>query len=121
MLPMVGYSPLPPLFGEDASYKVECLFAHEDRGSHSCPKKLYLIKWPGYALEHNSLGPESNLSVEVLKSIGMQHPSQKTCLHAMVLEDSTLGDLVIVKGIKGLHTSWDYDVRQCSHLVSNDL
>ena len=56
-----------PVFEEDASYEVERVFSHEDRGSRSRPKKFYLIKWLGYALEHNSWEPEMNLSVEVLK------------------------------------------------------
>ena len=57
----------PPVFEEDASYEVERVLSHEDRGSHSRPKKFYLIKWLGCALEHNSWEPECNLSVEVLK------------------------------------------------------
>ena len=59
--------PPPPIFEEDASYEVEHVLSHEDRGSRSRPKKFYLIKWLGYALEHNSWEPECNLSVEVLK------------------------------------------------------
>ena len=43
------------------------MLSHEDRGSRSRPMKFYLIKWLGYALEHNSWEPECNLSVEVLK------------------------------------------------------
>ena len=31
------------------------------------PQEIYLIKWLGYALKHDSWEPESNLSVEVLK------------------------------------------------------
>ena len=46
--------PPPPVFEEDASYEVERMLLHEDRGSCSRPKKFYLIKWLGYALEHNS-------------------------------------------------------------------
>ena len=56
-----------PVFEEDASYEVERVLSHEDRRSRSRPKKFYLIKWLGYALEHNSWEPECNLSVEVLK------------------------------------------------------
>jgi hypothetical protein len=59
-------SPLP-IFEEDASYEVERVLSHENRGSRSRPKKFYLVKWLGYALEHNSWEPECNLSVEVLK------------------------------------------------------
>jgi hypothetical protein len=59
--------PLPPIFEEDASYEVERVLSHEDRGSCSRPKKFYLINWLGYALEHNSWEAECNLSVEVLK------------------------------------------------------
>ena len=63
---MVQPSP-PPIFEENASYEEERVLSHEDRGSHSRPNKIYLIKWLGYALEHNSWEPECNLSVEVLK------------------------------------------------------
>ena len=56
-----------PVFEEGASYEVERVLSHEDRGSRSRPKKFYLIKWLGYALEHNSWEPECNFSVEVLK------------------------------------------------------
>jgi hypothetical protein len=59
--------PPPPVFKEDASYEIEQVLSHEDRGSCSRPKKLYFIKWLGYALEHNSWELECNLSVEVLK------------------------------------------------------
>jgi hypothetical protein len=59
--------PPPPVFEEDASYEVERVLSHENRGSRSRPKKFYLIKWLGYALEHNSWEPECNLSVEILK------------------------------------------------------
>ena len=58
---------LLPILEEDASYKVERVLSHEYRGSHSCPKKFYLIKLLMYALEHNSWEPESNLSVEFLQ------------------------------------------------------
>ena len=37
--------PPPPIFAEDASYEIEHVLSHEDRGSHSRPKKFYLIKW----------------------------------------------------------------------------
>ena len=36
--------PPPPIFEEDASYEVERVLSHEDRGSRSRPKKFYLIK-----------------------------------------------------------------------------
>ena len=59
-------TPLPPIFEENASYEIERVLSHEDRGSRSRPKKFYLIKWLGYAFEHNSWEPECNLSVKIL-------------------------------------------------------
>ena len=55
--------PPSPIFEEDASYEA---FLHEDRESHCCPKKFYLINWFKYALEHNSWEPESNLTLGVI-------------------------------------------------------
>ena len=59
--------PPTPIFEEDASYEVERKFSHEDRGSRSRSKELYLIKWFGYALEHKPWKLESTLTEEVLK------------------------------------------------------
>ena len=56
-----------PIFEENISYEVECMFPQEDRGSYSHPKILHLIKWLKYALDHTSWKLKNNLSVEVLK------------------------------------------------------
>lgn len=52
------HAPPSPNFQEDASYEVERMLLHADRGSCSHAKKFYLIKWLGYALEHNSWEPK---------------------------------------------------------------
>lgn len=59
--------PPPPVFKEDVLYEVECMLSSKDRGSHSCPKKIYIIKWLRYALGHNSLVLESNFNAKILK------------------------------------------------------
>lgn len=65
---MAVYSlPPSPIFEDNASYEVEHVLAHENKGSRPHPKKFHLIKWLRYALVHNSWEPESNLNVEVPK------------------------------------------------------
>ena len=97
--------PHPPIFAEDASYEVKRVFSHEDRWSRSRPKKFYLIKWLGYALEHNSWEPEYNLSVEVLKEYwdavakledrltrkGVKHDGEAPAAHKRLRRKESLG------------------------------
>ena len=46
--------------------------------------------------------------------------SNKTLLYVR-LEDSIMGDMIILKGKGELLTSWDYDVTKCFHLINNTL
>jgi hypothetical protein len=58
---------LLPTLEEGASYKVERVLLHEDRGSRSRPNEVRLIKLLGCTLEHSSWESKSNLSVEFLQ------------------------------------------------------
>ena len=97
----------PPLLviEEDASYEVECVLSNEDRGSHSRPKKLYLIKWLRWTLEHNYWELESKLNAKVLKDCwgndGSREPSRTTYLHYMVLNATLKPKLCINIWVKG--------------------
>ena len=63
----VQFPPPPILEDDELSFNVERVLAHKVRCSCTRPQKLYLIKWLGYGLEHNSSEREYNLSSEVLK------------------------------------------------------
>ena len=77
--------PPPPVFEEDASYEVEHVISHEDRGPCSHPKKFK------HALGHNSWEPESNLSVEVLNEYwdGVAKPNNMLTRHGVKCDRKT--------------------------------
>ena len=54
--------PPPPTFVLDGQeeYEVERILAHRQRGKGNAVKTEFLIKWLGYAVEHNTWEPEAN-------------------------------------------------------------
>jgi hypothetical protein len=58
------------------------------------------------------------MCIRLLVTFAISNPNY-TLLYVRV-EDSTLGDIIILEGKKELPANWDSSVTQCSHLISNN-